>query len=380
MTFIWPSMLLSLLVVPLLVAAYLWLLRRRQATAAGFYRFTTAPQAGASRAPGATREGGPAKSAPPRSPGFRRHIPALFSLLSLVIVLVALARPQAQVSLPRVEGTVMLVIDVSGSMAATDAEPSRLDAAKAAARDFILSQPETVQVGIVSFADSGFTVQAPTNDANSLLATIERLEPRSGTSLGQGIVSALYAIAVDAGLAQPEAAQPTPAPGFSPAEGSARPGQAPGQNPGQDPDQRAAALLAQLPDGRYPSAAIVLLSDGENNQSFDPARAALAAAAHGVRIDALGFGTPAGATLEVEGFNVHTALDEAALERITHASGGKYYPAGGDQDLREVYSHLTPQLVIKPEWMEITSILAGAGLLLLLMGSMFSMRWFNRLV
>ncbi len=123
-----------------------------------------------------------------------------------MIILVALARPQAQISLPRVEGTVMLVFDVSASMGATDVEPTRLEAAKTAAREFVLSQPETVQIGIVSFSGSGFTVQAPTNDANTLLNTIDRLEPTSGTSLGQGILSALHTIAVDAGLATGESA------------------------------------------------------------------------------------------------------------------------------------------------------------------------------
>ena len=125
---------------------------------------------------------------------------------------------------------------------------------------------------------------------------------------------------------------------------------------------------------------IVLLSDGENNQSIDPLRAAEAAAEHDVRIDALGFGTTAGVTLEVDGFSVHTALDEAALQQITQAAGGTYYPAQGEQDLRQVYGNLTPQLVVKPEDMEITSVLAGASILMLLMGSLFSMLWFNRLL
>ena len=186
MTFLWPSMLFALLIVPVVVAAYLRLQRRRSSAAAGLYGFS----------------GG--QSAAKQAPGFRRHLPPLLFLLSLVVILVALARPHAQISLPRVEGTVMLVFDVSASMSATDAEPTRLEAAKTAAREFVLSQPETVQIGIVSFSGSGFTVQTPTNDTNTLLNTIARLEPASGTSLGQGILSALYTIAVDAGLAADE--------------------------------------------------------------------------------------------------------------------------------------------------------------------------------
>ena len=182
MTFIWPFMLFSLLLVPLIAAGYIALYNRRRARVGGLSKLA-------------------ASSGAARSPGFRRHIPPLLFLLSLAVLLVALARPQAQVSLPRVEGTVMLVMDVSASMGATDVEPSRLEAAKAAARDFINSQPSTVKIGVVSFSTGGFEVQSPTDDKNALLQTVNRLKPTMGTSLGQGIVTALTAIAVDAGLA-----------------------------------------------------------------------------------------------------------------------------------------------------------------------------------
>jgi Ca-activated chloride channel family protein len=124
----------------------------------------------------------------------------------------------------------------------------------------------------------------------------------------------------------------------------------------------------------------VLLTDGENNQSIDPLEAAQAAAEHGVRVDALGFGTTAGTTLEVDGFSVHTALDEATLQQITEAARGTYYPAQGEQDPQAVYASLTPELVVKTEAMEITSVLAGAGILFLLVGSLFSILWFGRLL
>ena len=187
MTFLWPSMLLALLVVPLVVGLYLSMNRKRRSLAAEF---------------------GGVQPSSSRAPGFRRHLPAALFLFSLVIILVALARPQAEVSLPRVEGTVILVFDVSASMGATDVEPSRMEAAKTAAREFVLSQPETIKIGIVSFSSSGFTVQTPTNDPNLLLAAIDRLQPTSGTSLGQGILAALHTIAVDAGMVTE--VQPTP--------------------------------------------------------------------------------------------------------------------------------------------------------------------------
>jgi Ca-activated chloride channel family protein len=344
-------MLFTLLVIPVIVVLYLRLQRRQRVLATSFYSLDS---------------GQPAKK---QAPGFRRHLPPLFSLASLAILLVALARPQAEISLPRVEGTVILVFDVSASMGATDAEPTRLEVAKTSAREFVLSQPTTVQIGIVSFSGSGFTVQMPTNDTNALLNTINRLQPTSGTSLGQGILAALNTIAVEAGLTTDESAS-----GADPVAGEPAGQEAQASGPPQED------MWVQLPEGTYPSSVIVLLTDGENTQSIDPLEAAQAAAEHGVRIDALGFGTTAGTTLEVDGFSVHTALDEATLQQITEAAGGTYYPAQSEQDPKEVYAGLTPGLVLKPEAMEITSVLAGAGILILLVGSLFSMLWFSRLL
>lgn len=350
MTFIWPFMLFTLAAVPLLVLLYLQVQRRRQGQAAGFQRAS---------------EGVPAR----KKAGARRHIPPILFLLGLVILLVALARPQAEVQLPRVEGTVILLFDISGSMAADDVEPSRIEAAKLTAQEFVLSQPETVQIGIVSFSGNGFAVQMPTNDTQSLLAAIARLEPQTGTSLGHGIVSALNTIAADAGLEPPEL----------PAQGEAG---NPELDRPQDAQSRIASdrvLLELLPQGPYPPAVIVILSDGEHNMSIDPIEAAQAAADRGVRVDALGFGTTAGTVLEIEGFSVHTALDEGILQAITQAAGGNYYNAQNEQDPQAVFANLTPRLVVKPEKMELTPILSGASILMVVVGALFSMLWFNRL-
>lgn len=335
MSFLWPTALLSLLLVPVVILLYLRVQRRRRALTQNFSGFAGAQN---------------------RGPGFRRHVPPLFFLASLVILLVALARPQAEVSLPRLEGTVMLVFDVSYSMAATDAEPTRLEAAKTAAKEFILSQPETVQIGIVSFSASGFSVQTPTNDANSLVAAVERLRPENGTSLGQGMFVALNTLAVQAGL------PPAPTP-----------------EPAQDGDSFNQNPLTGLPEGAYPPAVIVLLTDGENNQSIDPLEAAQAAADRGVRVDALGFGTPAGVDLEVNGFVVHTVLDEDILAQIAQTAGGTYYNAQTATDPQAVYANLTPKLVVRPEKTEVTSVFTGASILIMLVGAAFSLVWFNRL-
>ncbi|NPV75006.1 MAG: VWA domain-containing protein [Anaerolineae bacterium] len=344
MIFLWPSMLFMLLLLPLALWLYLTTQQRRRLSETVFGY--------SSQALGENR----------RSPGWRRHFAPLLFFLSLGLLLVALARPQARLRLPRLEGTVILVMDVSGSMAAKDAEPTRLEAAKEAARAFVTNRPETVQIGIVSFSGSGFAVQPPTNDEQMLLAAIDRLKPQSGTSLGQGILTALNTIAVDAGL---EAAEQTATPAA--------------QNQFQQELRPGEDLLVNLPEGTFPPAVIVLFSDGENNQSIDPVRAAQSAAERGVRIDALGFGSVAGTILEVEGFNIYTALDETALQQITQTAGGSYYNFQNEQDPKAVFANLNPQLVVKPETMEITSLFAAASGVLMLVGAVFSMAWFKRL-
>ncbi|HLE30515.1 MAG TPA: VWA domain-containing protein, partial [Anaerolineales bacterium] len=134
-----------------------------------------------------------------------------------------------------------------------------------------------------------------------------------------------------------------------------------------------------VPKGAYTSAVIVLLTDGENTVSPDPLAAAQAAADRGVRIYTVGVGSAAGATLHIEGFTIHTQLDEAMLQRISLLTDGAYSNAESEQDLRTIYENLDPQLVIKPEKMEVTSIFAGASILMLLIGGAFSLLWFGRL-
>jgi Ca-activated chloride channel homolog len=327
MTFDWPIMLLSLLSIPLIVAIYIYQQRRRQKIAARFSSL------------------GLLKGAQGDEPGLRRHVPQALFLAGLTLLMLALARPQAVISMPRVEGTVILGFDVSGSMAAEDLEPTRMEAAKAAAREFVSRQPNSVKVGVVAFSDSGFNVQAPTSDVESILVAIDRLVPERGTSLGEGILVSLNTIARDLGIEMLEGAEDDNSP----------------------------------PPGTYPSAAIVLLSDGENNVSPDPLWAARQASDRGVRIYTIGVGSPGGVTLNIEGFAVHTRLDEPMLQQIAQVSGGSYYRAQDNEDLRAIYEDLELQLVIKPEKMEVTSIFTGVSLLALLVGGLFSLIWFSRM-
>ena len=327
MTFIWPAMLVSLLCLPFFIGLYIYLQRRRQRISASYSSFA----------------GGSIQS---RQPGRLRHIPPLLFLAGLTLLLIALARPQMTVNLPRLEGTVILAFDVSGSMAAEDLRPSRMSAAKVTGSEFVQRQPPSVQIGVVAFSESGLSVQAPTNDQEAILASINRLEPQRGTSLGYGILTALNTILADSGEASTSENEPT-------------------------------ATL--VPGGTYGPAIIVLLSDGENTAPPDPFEAAFAAAEQGVRIYSVGIGSPAGTLLNINGYTVHTQLNEKALEQIAGLTGGEYYNAQSEEDLRQIYDYLSPELVIKPEKMEVTSIFAGASLLILLIGGGLMLLWFGRM-
>jgi len=338
MSFIWPPMLLSLALIPLGVLLYRFFDGRRRRRLAAY---------GGAGAQGTTRR-----------PGFRSRVPAALLLLGLVVMSVALARPQAVVSLPRQEGTVILAFDVSASMAATDLAPTRIAAAKVAAKDFVARQPSSITIGVVAFSDSGVSVQAPTNDQATVIAAIDRLTPQRGTSVAAGILASLKVIATaEAG----------------PFSGDYYTNQTPGPSPTPSPTP------TPMPPGIHAPAVIILLSDGENNENPDPAAAAQAAADQGVRIYTVGIGSAAGTTVTVEGFQVFTQLDEATLQGISDTTGGTYYAASDAQQLRSVYDNIDTQVVLQPQMTEITSLLAGMSLLLLFAGAMTSLLWLGRL-
>jgi len=331
MSFIWPTLLLMLVFVPLLVLLYIWLQGRRHRFAARYGSLGLVHDAIGSGI------------------GVRRHIPALVFLAGITILLFSLARPQATLNVPKVEGTVMLTFDVSGSMVADDLKPTRMEAAKAAAREFVEKQPSGILIGVVVFSDGGISVQTPTNKRDETLATIDRLVPRRGTSIGNGMLVALNTIAVDAGdepiLNTNDLSEP--------------------------------AQPVEAPQGWYPSSVIVLFTDGENNQDPDPVMAAELAADLGVRVYTVGIGSVAGATIEVEDMTFHTALDEPMLQFIAGETGGMYYNAGDEEQLRRIYNDLEPKLSIKPEAMEMTSIFAGLGMIVFLIGGLLSLLWFG---
>ncbi len=336
MSFIWAPLLLILLAIPLGVGLAISLERRRERRVAAYGDLA-----------------GAVRGASVRPSSIRRRLPAAVMLVGLTLIVLALARPQAVVSVPRVEGTVILAFDVSGSMAADDLDPTRMEAAKAAARTFAERQPDSILIGVVAFSDSGFAIQRPTSDADQVTAAIDRLAPERGTAIARGINTSLTAIA---------SVEADPVLGYY---------------SDRSPDPTAAPT--PMPAGTYSSAVIVLLTDGENNQQPDPLDAAQAARDRGVRIYTVGIGTAEGTTLEVEGFRVHSQLDEAALRRIAELTDGAYYAADDPEELSKVYDAIEARLVVRPEATELTAPIVAAGMLMVLLGAVASLLWLGRL-
>lgn len=326
MSFAWPPMLLSLTVVPLLVAAYVQLMKRRAARASelGTMRLARADSG--------------------RRPGWRRHVPPAVFLVAIALLLAALARPEVS-GLPRREGTVILAFDVSSSMRADDLEPSRMDAAKKAATAFVENQPSTIKIGVVAFGDGGLVVQQPTNVRADIQTAIERLSPGGGTSIGEGIMTSLGAIAGKP-IVLDQAAF----------EGD----------------------LNSVDIGYFGSAVIVMLSDGENTSRFDPLTAAQIAGNAGVRVFPIGIGRPEGATVEIDGYRVATALNEPLLQEIATSTSATYFVAQDAADLVKIYDTIDLRLTIEGEPMEVTSLTAVVAALLLIVGGGLTVLWFGR--
>ena len=325
MSFIWPWVLVSLLALPVCVFVYVRMQRRRERDAASLGTL------------GTVREG-----ASPVA-GRRRHIPPVIFLVGIAVLALASARPQLELPLPRQEGTVALVLDVSSSMAADDVEPSRMDAAKLVARAVVDRRPATARIGVVAFGEGGLVVQTPTDDNEALAATIDRLAPQSGTSLGGGMLTALNLVAPESALGSME-----------PADGTG-------------------------PRGAFAPAVIVLLTDGENTDPPDPIEVAQMAIDRGVRVHTVGLGTEEGATIEVDGFNLSTQLNESVLQEISLLTEGVYFAIEDNDDVPSVYEELDTEFVVESREVEVTSALGGIGALLLLAGGALSLSWFGRM-
>jgi Ca-activated chloride channel homolog len=280
-----------------------------------------------------------------RRAGASRHLPYAFLLAALPLLLIGLARPETTVAVPRAAGTVVLLFDVSNSMAAEDLEPSRLGAAQAAATSFVRDQPDSVDIGVVMFGQQALTTQQPTDDHDRAIAAIGRLRTGGGTSLGQAILAALSTIVgKPVSLPDPDSQEPPPDLGY------------------------------------WGSATVVLFSDGEQTGGPDAEAAADMAARAGVRIETIGIGTDRGATVEVDGFQLATALNEELLTSIAGITGGSYRPARDAGALADVTDSIELRVYTQDKPVELTAVLAGAGLILLVIGSLLMTRAYGRLV
>ncbi|HRO60681.1 MAG TPA: VWA domain-containing protein [Burkholderiaceae bacterium] len=350
MSFVWPQLLALLLLLPVLVLAYLWLLRRRKKHAVRYAGLELVREAMGRQS-------------------LRRHIPPALFLVALAAMFVAAARPTAVVTLPSSHETVVLAMDVSGSMRASDVVPTRLVAMQEAARAFIAEQPRSTRVGIVTFGGTAALVQPPTQNREDLLAAIARFELQRGTAVGSGLLVALKTIFPDAEFDLRSSDPRRPAGGLGvPLE---RRGKA---------EETAATQPKPVPPGSYDSAVVILLSDGQTTTGPDPIASAWLAAERGVRVFTVGIGTENGEILIGDGWSMRVRLDEEALKSIAEITHGEYFYAGTAQDLMTVYESLTSKLVLETRETEITAFFVIAAAIAALMSALLSMLWFNRVL
>jgi Ca-activated chloride channel family protein len=341
MSFLWPTSLFFLIAVPVLLGLYIWSQRRRRKYALRYASLSLV------------------KEALGRGPGIRRHIPPALYLLSVAFMLFALARPITVVKVPSQEGTVILAIDVSGSMRATDIKPDRITAAKEAAKAFVEKQGDSVKIGVVSFASDASIVQAPTLDHDLVIAAIDRLRLQRATAIGRAVLTSLDAIWEDEGSEgdQPSAVLTQP----------------------QNPNAPQTPAKTAVPGAAKASASIILLTDGQNNQFPPPLAIIDQAISRGIRVYTVGVGTPAGAVLSLEGRSIRTALDETTLKQIAQDTDAQYFLATSDADLKKVYENLSTELVLRTQKTEVTALFTLVAAVFSIVASALSLLWFNRL-
>ena len=317
MTFLWPTSLWLLCLLPVMVALYVHILRRRKKFALSYSNLALV------------------KSALGASASWRRHVPPAIFLASFAFMLLALARPAAVMTLPSQHETVILAMDVSGSMRADDVKPTRLAAAQAAARAFLKDTLKTTRVGLVAFAGSAALVQAPTHNRDDIQAAIEALQLQNATAVGSGILVSLKAIFPDQDF-EIRSFGGLRAGGGSAAAGGSRALGAPKSE------------VRPVPPGSYKSAVVILLTDGQ--------------------------------ILTGEGWSIRVRLDEDALKVIADMTRGEYFFAGNAPDLKKIYEGLNSKLVMEKKETEVTAVFTAVAAMLALLAAAMSLLWFNRLL
>jgi Ca-activated chloride channel family protein len=329
MSFEWPWLLWSLGLVPPLVGGYLLWQRRRTRYAVRFTNLELLANVA------------------PRTPSWRRHVPAALYLIALSTLLVSLARPQATVQVPKEQATVVLLVDVSGSMNATDVQPSRLASAQQAAKTFAERVPRKFKIGVVAFSSTAETVTPPTTDRDRIRDSVDALQARGGTAMGDAITRALET----ARLSAADAKTP-PAPGKQPVPGDT------------------------------PPTVLLLLSDGANTIGEDPLAAAMKAHQRGVSVFTVALGTQTGVVELPDRTGlirrVPVPPDESTLRRIAEITDARFFRAPNDRELNAVYKELGSRIGFERAPQEVTALFSAAAALLLLAGGALSLLWLNR--
>jgi len=345
MSFLWPQYLWLLLALPLLPAAYLWLLRRRRKQAVVYSSLGVVRAATAGR-------------------NWRRHLPPALLLLACCGMLFAAARPTARVPLPWARTSIMLAMDVSLSMRVSDVKPTRLVAAQDAAKSFLRDLPRDIEVGLVTFAGSTQVAQRATLDRESLVAAIDGFQMQRGTAVGSAIVLCLAELFPDHGIDVGEMTFGS----------SKRQGRSLDDKAKPPPRQ-----ITPVAPGSYKSAAIILLCDGRRTTGVDTLEAAKMAADRGVRIDVVGLGTVDGAAAAPEGMAIYLKLDEPTLREVARMTGGEYHHAGTAETLRSVYENLGSRVQIVSRETELTGLLTLLSAVMAMAAAALSLLWFGRI-
>ena len=337
-------MLWLLAALPLVAAIYVAVLARRRRRAAGGVRLETVGDSAS------------------RASVVRQWLPAFLWLAALTLLTLAIARPQASIPLPARLEAVVLAIDMSGSMRATDLAPTRMAAAQAAAKAFVAEQPTHVRIAVVAIAAAAAVVQSPTTNRDDIVQALERLEPQRGTALGSGLVIALDTALPRAGID---------------VEGFTHGRQRKPEKKAAEADSTAEKKAA----GSERATAIVLLSDGQSNVGPEPVKAAELAAEHGVRVYTVGIGTSEGTVVKSEGWSMRTRLDEETLKKIASITDGEYFRAADAGELKKIYRNLGVKLGMeRPKPTEVTAVVVALGALLAAAAALLSMLWFNRIL
>ena len=351
MRFLWPELLYLLFAVPALVGTYVYALRRKKTA----IRYASLSLIRDAIGPGQR---------------LRRHIPPLLFLIAMLAAILAVARPSTVLVLPSQQQTIVLAIDVSRSMRATDVDPNRITAAQAAAKAFIDEMPDNVRVGIVTFAGTAAIVQTPTQNREDLHAAIDRFQLQRATATGSGLIVSLSVLFPDAGIDLESILFDS---AFSRMGGNAVPIDRPRRK-----EKAEKKDFTPVAPGSYTGGLIILMSDGRRTTGPDPVQAAKMAAERGVRVYTVGFGTREGATVDSDGWSFYARLDEEALKAVAHITGAEYFYAGTAADLRSVYQKLNTKFAMEKRETEVSAIFSAAAALLAFCAALLSLLWFHR--